>query len=391
MWKSLITIPEPEHLSDLKNPTPVTERRWPPPAVLWGAAALVLLLAIISLATVVLTIKTKEGRLVLEGVPEQAEVRIDGRKVTLPWPGGGGPLKVTVPAGKHAVLVRKHGFRAFGEDASVETGAETPLRVRLQPIPAVQPPPAPEKAPKEFINTIGMKLVLIPAGEFLMGSPDSDKDAQADEKPQHRVRITRPFYLGAYEVTQGQFQAVTGMNPSRFKGSDDLPMECVSWEDAMAFCSRLNELEKGQLQGEIYRLPTEAEWEYACRAGTSTRFGFGDDEGALGEYAWFAGNRDGKQHHPVGQKRPNAWGLYDMHGNVLEWCWDWYEWKYYVNLPGTDPSGASGSWGRVCRGGSWVWWSDYPRFCRVAYRNANTPGCRLDCLGFRVARVGSGP
>ena len=152
-----------------------------------------------------------------------------------------------------------------------------------------------------------MKLVLIPAGEFLMGSPDSDKDAQTDEKPQHRVRITRPFYLGATEVTQGQYRAVTGQSPSNFKGSDDLPVEMVTWNDAIAFCDKLSELEKGQLGGARYRLPTEAEWEYACRGGSTTRYSFGDDAASLGEFAWHDGN-SGSKTHPVGQKRPNACG-----------------------------------------------------------------------------------
>ena len=147
-------------------------------------------------------------------------------------------------------------------------------------------------------NSIGMKLALIPAGEFLMGSPDSDKDAQADEKPQHRVRITRPFYLGATEVTQGQYRAVTGQSPSNFKGSDDLPVEKVSWNDAIAFCDKLSELEKGPLGGARYRLPTEAEWEYACRAGSTTRFSFGDDAASLGEFAWYNGNSE--QQDPSG-------------------------------------------------------------------------------------------
>ena len=211
-----------------------------------------------------------------------------------------------------------------------------------------------------------MKLALIPAGEFLMGSPDSDKDASDDEKPQHRVRITQPFYLGVYQVTQGQYRAVTGANPSHFKGSDDLPVESVSWHDAIAFCNKLSEREglKPYYQldaatrsgGEGYRLPTEAEWEYACRAGSTTRYSFGDDAASLGEYAWFNGNSGGKT-HPVGQKRPNAFGLYDMHGNVWEWCWDVYA-AYNANSPGADPDGPSGASGRVIRGGCW---GDFPR------------------------------
>jgi formylglycine-generating enzyme required for sulfatase activity len=241
---------------------------------------------------------------------------------------------------------------------------------------------------KEITNSIGMKLVLVPPGEFLMGSPDSDKDGQQDEKPQHRVRITRPFYLGATEVTQGQYRAVTGVNPSYFKGSGDLPVEWISWEDARAFCDKLNAREKPQLGGARYRLPTEAEWEYACRAGSTTRFNFGDADASLGKYAWHAGN-SGSQTHPVSQKRPNAWGLFDMHGNVWEWCWDGYQENYYAASPGIDPLGPSGAVvGRVIRGGSW---SNIPLNCRAAYRNRITQLNQNGSLGFRVARVWSGP
>jgi formylglycine-generating enzyme required for sulfatase activity len=263
-----------------------------------------------------------------------------------------------------------------------------PLVVAATKIPETQlpPPRLPAEPPKVITNTIGMKLVLIPAGAFLMGSPESDKDAGNDEKPQHRVWITQPFYLGATPVTQDQYRAVTGANPSHFKESDDLPVECVSWDDAIAFCNALSELEKERLGGAYYRLPTETEWEYACRGGSQTRFCFGDASASLGEYAWFSGNSDSKT-RPVGQKRPNAWGLFDMHGNVWEWCLDGYDEKYYVNSPGADPPGRSGAAERVNRGGCWL--SD-PVLCRAAYRDRFTPGNRNSHLGFRVARVQSG-
>jgi formylglycine-generating enzyme required for sulfatase activity len=249
--------------------------------------------------------------------------------------------------------------------------------------------------PKPFVNSIGMKLVLIPAGEFLMGSPDSDKDALDIEKPQHRVRITRPFCLGVYEVTQGQYREVTGANPSSFKGSDDLPVEQVSWNDAIAFCNKLSEREglkayyqfgaEAQSGGEGYRLPTEAEWEYTCRAGSTTRYSFGDDAASLGEYAWFNAN-SGKMTHPVGQKRPNAFGLFDMHGNVWEWCWDGYDAACYARSPVVDPDGPPRASGRVIRGGGW---GNAPRVARSAYRYRSTPGHGVNYLGFRVARVQS--
>jgi formylglycine-generating enzyme required for sulfatase activity len=245
-------------------------------------------------------------------------------------------------------------------------------------------------------NSIGMKLVLIAAGEFLMGSPDSDTDAYDDEKPQHRVQISRSFYLGLYVVTQGQYAVVTGEYPNHFEGSDDLPVENVSWNDAIGFCDKLSEHESlkpyyqsgslVQLGAEGYRLPTEAEWEYACQAGVATRFSFGDDSASIGDFAWY--NRNAKSRtHPVGQKRPNAGGLYDMHGNVWEWCWDRYEPSYYVESPVADPLGPPQAVDRVFRGGGW---HDDPRDCRRAFRGGITPEFRYDFLGFRVARFEQG-
>jgi formylglycine-generating enzyme required for sulfatase activity len=181
-------------------------------------------------------------------------------------------------------------------------------------------------------------------------------------------------------VTQGQYQAVTGENPSGFKGSDDLPVEQVSWDDAVAFCKALSTKE-----GRTYRLPSEAEWEYACRAGSDSRYCFGYDTTQLGLYAWYDSNSDSKT-HPVGQKRPNAFGLFDMHGNVWEWCADWYSAYYYEASPAVDPVGPSGAWARVRRGGCWG--SD-PRFCRSANRYRAAPEDRLGVLGFRQALVQS--
>ena len=189
-----------------------------------------------------------------------------------------------------------------------------------------------------------------------MGSPDEDKDAEADEKPRHHVRITRPFYLGATEVTQEEYQKVMGQNPSWFSAAGGCkgevagqdtgrhPVEGVSWFDAIEFCNRLSQCEglppyyrsEGQqvsiTGGEGYRLPTEAEWEYACRAGSQTRYSFDDDAASLFEFAWYDGN-SGRTTHAVGQKRPNGFGLSDMHGNVWEWCWDWYGDEYYKASP----------------------------------------------------------
>jgi formylglycine-generating enzyme required for sulfatase activity len=159
-----------------------------------------------------------------------------------------------------------------------------------------------------------MSFVLIDKGSFPMGSSNGDEDA----RPIHTVHISKPFYLGKYEVTQREWQAVMGTTPSNFQG-DDLPVESVSWDDVQAFIAKLND----RVEGQPYRLPTEAEWEYAARAGKTTDYSFGDDVGELGKYAWYEDNAGGKT-HPVGQRGPNSWELCDMHGNVREWVQDWY-------------------------------------------------------------------
>ncbi|MEO2029662.1 MAG: formylglycine-generating enzyme family protein [Fuerstiella sp.] len=170
-----------------------------------------------------------------------------------------------------------------------------------------------------------------------------------------------------------------GSTPSEFKGAQN-PVENVSWDDAVEFCRKLSELPAEKSAGYVYRLPTEAEWEYACRAGTTTAYSFGDSKSELGEYAWYRKN-SGDTTHPVGGKPPNAWGLYDMHGNVLEWCQDWYE--YYPSGSVTDPTGAASGPYRVYRGGSWISRSGY---CRSADRYGRAPDYRFSSGGFRVLR-----
>ncbi len=254
---------------------------------------------------------------------------------------------------------------------------------------------------------VKLTMVLIPPGEFMMGSPEPERQRALEEAkaandtwaieripteaPQHRVRITRPFYLGKYEVTQVQWQAVMGNNPSKFQAPAN-PVETVSWNDIQAFLARLNAAGAHVVPSSktrraaikmTYALPTEAQWEYACRAGTTTAFSFGDAGSMLGQYGWFKGNAGGRT-HPVGGLKANAWGLYDMHGNVWEWCADWSGEKYYANSPVDDPPGPGSGSGRVRRGGSWGSTAGY---CRSAIRNRRPPDRRDFNLGFRLALV----
>jgi len=230
-----------------------------------------------------------------------------------------------------------------------------------------------ERRVLQIASGVEMPFRWCPPGTFLMGSPQSEEGRAENEGPQTKVTLTRGFWIGETEATQAQYKAVTGQNPSRFEGPDSLPVEKVYTEDARAFCAELS-----AKVGEKIALPTEAQWEYACRAGTTTSFSFGDSEGDLDRYAWFSGNSD-RQTRPVGEKEPNAWGLYDMHGNVNEWCDSMYERElpggavvdYMSNLGGTD----------LARGGSYL---SPPRSLRSASRWQDNDGPRHSYHGFRV-------
>jgi formylglycine-generating enzyme required for sulfatase activity len=225
-------------------------------------------------------------------------------------------------------------------------------------------------------NGVTLDMVGIPAGTFQMGSPSSEDGRSSDEGPVHAVSLDG-FSMGKTEVTQAQYEALMGTNPSYFKGAQN-PVEQVSWNDATAFCGKLSEK-----TGKTYTLPTEAQWEYACRAGSTTRFSFGDSDSALGGYAWYEGNSS-KQTHLVGQKTANAFGLFDMLGNVWEWCSDWHGESYYASSPGQNPPGPSSGEKRVLRGGSW---DNVPSFCRSANRDGYDPTGTLNGLGFRVVCI----
>lgn len=268
----------------------------------------------------------------------------------------------------------------------------------------------------------GMKLALIRAGAFEMGSNPSEAGRTRSEL-QHTTRITRPFYLSATEVTQEEFESVMDKNPSAFSkigasaasvnnvATGRFPVENVTWFDAIEFCNLLSKKEKlkeyyeldaidrdgdvirsatvNVIGGPGYRLPTEAEWEYACRAGTTTSYVTGEPIALLGQAAWYGGTADiagnsQERSHRVGLKIPNDFGLFDMHGNVSEWCHDWYDYSAYERAARNDPAGPSGGSEKVIRGGSW---NTEPVICRSASRGAMEPGKRSSDIGFRVART----
>jgi len=259
-------------------------------------------------------------------------------------------------------------------------------RRALPPAPLIRGTAAGEQRTIEILPGVTMEFVWVPPGSFLMGSPSGERERGEDEEPQHEVRIGRGFWLGRYEMTQATFQAVTGGNRSQVKG-ERRPVENVSWNEVQGFIERLN----APLRGSPYRLPTEAEWEYACRAGSTTAFNTGhcistEQANYDGDrpYAGCYSGRDLGATAEVGRYIANAWGLHDMHGNVCEWCADRYDARYYEVSPATDPSGPSGGDpGRVHRGGGWKGDGDG---CRSAHRNGNNPDRRGGHIGFRLVR-----
>ncbi|GBO55765.1 hypothetical protein APA_3915 [Pseudanabaena sp. lw0831] len=260
------------------------------------------------------------------------------------------------------------------------TNNSTPITVNTsQPKPFTVETGKPFKI--EFENGVNLDMVYIPSGKFTMGSPPEEKGFE-DERPQIKDVNISDFYMGKYEVTQAQWQAIMGNNPAKFKNNLQNPVESVSWDDAQEFCKKLS-----QKTGKEFRLPSEAEWEYACRAGTTTAYSFGDNASLLGEYAWY-GENSGSKTHPVGQKKPNPWGLYDMYGNVWEWCQDSYE-KYggesdLIRKTGKAITKENDNRSRLLRGGSW--YNDAGN-CRSAYRVYNNARARYFLNGFRVVCV----
>jgi formylglycine-generating enzyme required for sulfatase activity len=388
----------------------------------------VLFLGLLLAWGITLLIKTREGDLVIDcDVPEPA-VYVNDKEVTITWDQGGKKATIRVKP-NDKVEVKKDGLVVKGEDVTVEEDGRRVLRARFnrnqtadrsndnKSDPKESGPGAPAKSTEtakpsgattpgtpvviDLGNNIKMEFVRIPAGEFDMGSRDGDNGAYDDEKPQHRVRIVNDFYLGKYPVTQEQYRALTNQNPSYISSNgagsdrvmgmqtDQFPIEQISHGKAMEYCELLTE-RHGQA-GWRFKLPTEAQWEYACRTESGghapeTAYYFGNDSNLLREYAWYKQNA-GSSTHQVGTRKPNAWGLYDMHGNVWQWCRDgWHD--SYNGAPRDGSAWLAGDdqSARVLRGGSW---RCDARDCRSAARFREDAGRRNNDFGFRVALVSS--
>ncbi len=290
----------------------------------------------------------------------------------------GGDARVQIDLSQMKILFRGQGPKVIYPILSASKVASETIRLSSAESSRSQ-------ADNGITNSLGMKLVPIAKGEFQMGSGVQEEGYRFKE-PRHEVTLTRDYYLGAFEVTQAQYSKLMGNNPSYFQGdlvenvdSSNHPVDRVSWEDAVEFCKRLSALPEERAAGRVYRLPTEAEWEYACRSDSNAPFGFGGLELA-DDYGWFTSNSKGKS-HPVGKKDRNAWGLHDMHGNVKEWCSDWAD--DYPEGAVSDPTGPKEGYSRMIRGGSWLTPAVLGKSGDRAFHFP--PETRSDYVGFRVA------
>jgi formylglycine-generating enzyme required for sulfatase activity len=448
-------LAEAEALEGSTDPTKAAaagpEPKWRKPRVV-ALLAVGALAVLVLLAGLVFRIRTPQGMLVLRVDQYEADVVIDDGKITITTPGDEQPTEIWLKEGDHKLTVSKGGFETRVETFTIRSGQREAVDVKLEPLPTgadtaqaeppqpsdavpwtqILPPDAPPPAVAPFdaatakrhqqawadylgvpieqeIDLSGgekLTLVLVPPGEFLMGSPAAEQaqfleeagaisdqsgiDRIPSEGPQHWVRITKPFAISRHEVTRGQFRRFVeqtgyetqaerdGEGGAGVARTDDYPVAYTTWDDAKAFCQWLS-----KKQGAAYHLPTEAQWEYACRAGTTTFFHCGDSYTALGECAWFHATAASNV-HPVGQLRPNGFGLHDMHGNVWEWCEDWWAKDYYGQSPPDDPGGPATGSHRVARGGA----RDSPAWgCRSAHRANILPNERYYALGFRLVMV----
>ena len=341
--------------------------------------------------------------LTIRYTPSSAMVLVDNKMVR----GSNGVAKITLPVGQHSFVVACDGYESEEGTVKLKASAPSDLRIRLskEVVAAVSSAndliqdnvstsstsssqsattssgfsstsSSVSSGSNEISipvkNGITIDMVKVEAGTFMMGATLEMQDPWGDEKPVHQVTLTNDYYMGKYEVTQALWQAVMGSNPSKFKG-DNLPVEQVSWNDCQEFISKLNSMTDRK-----FRLPTEAEWEYAARGGKKSRGYQYSGSCNISDVAWYTDN-SGSKTHPVGTKQANELGLYDMTGNVLEWCQDWY--GSYVGSSQTNPTGAvSGSY-RVFRGGSWC---SLARNCRSSYRYCDSPVIRFNLLGLRL-------
>ena len=323
--------------------------------------------------------------LIIQYIPSSATVLVDNKMVR----GNNGVVRITLPVGQHSYIVASDGYES--EEGTVKLKASAPSNLQIQlskevvaAIPTVnevaQQAPSSSSSLSFGGNTISVPvknditidMVKVEAGTFMMGATSEMMNPYYYEKPVHQVTLTNDYYMGKYEVTQALWQAVMGSNPSDFKG-DNLPVETVSWDDCQEFISKL----KG-LTGKKFRLPTEAEWEYAARGGKKSRGYQYSGSSNISDVAWYEGNSANKT-HPVGTKQANELGIYDMTGNVMEWCQDWYD--SYISSSQTNPTGTVSGSSRVCRDGSF---NNSAGNCRSSSRSYSPPDYRFNILGLRL-------
>ena len=321
-----------------------------------------------------------QGNLSVNYKPFGADVYVDGKKL------GQSPRVFNgLLVGNHQVEVRKDGYATDRKTISISEGQTASITGTLASNAVASSNTSGYSSSSSSMASgsnaisipvkdgISIDMVKVEAGTFMMGATSEMKDPYSDEKPVHQVTLTNDYYMGKYEVTQALWQAVMGSNPSNFKG-DNLPVETVNWNDCQEFISKLN-----SLTGRKFRLPTEAEWEYAARGGKKSRGYQYSGSRKISDVAWYEGNSRSKT-HPVGRKQANELGIYDMSGNVWEWCSDWY--GSYSSSSQTNPMGSDSGAKRVRRGGSWCY---IARICRSSYRSGDAPDCRGLYLGLRLA------
>ncbi len=316
------------------------------------------------------------GKLNLTSTPGNCEVYLDGKMI-----GKSPDVFSNVLVGKHNVELRKEGYENATKQINIEEGkiAQESLTLTKLQQPAMPEASSASGALTFIVNGVTFKMLPVEGGTFTMGATaEQGSDADSDEKPTHSVTLSS-YYMGETEVTQALWQAVMGSNPSKFKGNN-LPVETVSWNDSQTFINRLNRILAGQLNGKRFALPTEAQWEYAARGGNQSHGYKYSGSNTLGNVAWYTSTTNDSGTKPVGTKTPNELGLYDMSGNVWEWCSDWY--GSYGSGAQTNPTGSTSGSNRVFRGGSW---RNYAWNCRVSYRTCDSPGSTYYYLGLRLA------